>query len=94
MAGDFEPGVSMDTCLTNLKLSSIKLDGTNYPSWSMAVETYLLATKQFSYLASHPLLDKTNKTKVDDWRFGNATIRMLLWNTMDSKISPQFMWCN
>ncbi|KAI6681021.1 hypothetical protein NL676_034902 [Syzygium grande] len=80
----------MDTSLTNLKLSSVKLDGTNYPSWSMAVETYLLATKQLSYLTSPPPSDKA---KLDDWRSGDAAIRTLLWNTMDSKISPQFMRC-
>ncbi|XP_056168703.1 uncharacterized protein LOC130138508 [Syzygium oleosum] len=79
-----------DTSLTNLKLTSVKLDGTNYPSWSMAVETYLLATKQLSYLTSSP---PTDKTKEDDWRSGDAAIRTLLWNTMDSKISPQFMQC-
>ncbi|KAI6707725.1 hypothetical protein NL676_010687 [Syzygium grande] len=80
----------MDTSLTNLKLSSVKLDGTNYPSWSMAVETYLLANKQLSYLTSPPPLDKA---KLDDWRSGDAAIRTLLWNTMDFKISPQFMRC-
>ncbi|KAF8022229.1 hypothetical protein BT93_G2387 [Corymbia citriodora subsp. variegata] len=40
------------TGLTHFQLTSVKLDGTNYPSWSKAVQVYLTATKQNAYLTS------------------------------------------
>ncbi|XP_039158784.1 uncharacterized protein LOC120288727 [Eucalyptus grandis] len=79
------------TGLTHFQLTSVKLDGTNYPSWSKAVQVYLTATRQHDYLTSTLPSDKS---KVDDWIAGDAMIRTLLWNSMDPKISPHFIQCN
>ncbi|MBW0560990.1 hypothetical protein O181_100705 [Austropuccinia psidii MF-1] len=79
------------TGLTHFQLPSVKLDGTNYPSWSNAVQVYLTATRQHDYLTSTLPSDKS---KVDDWIAGDAMIRTLLWNSMDPKISPHFIQCN
>ncbi|KAK3438791.1 hypothetical protein EUGRSUZ_C03605 [Eucalyptus grandis] len=79
------------TGLMHFQLTSVKLDGTNYPSWSKAVQVYLTATRQHDYLTS---ILPSNKSKVDDWIAVDAMIRTLLWNSMNSKISPHFIQCN
>ncbi|KAI6705452.1 hypothetical protein NL676_008414 [Syzygium grande] len=75
----------------HFQLTSVKLDGTNYPSWSKAVEVYLTATRQLDYLTS---TIPSDKSKAADWVAGDAMIRTLLWNSMDSKVSPHFIQCD
>ncbi|XP_077220968.1 uncharacterized protein LOC143854747 [Tasmannia lanceolata] len=39
-----------------LQMTSIKLDGTNYPPWKMAVYTYLLGSRKISFPERSPLI--------------------------------------
>ncbi|KAL3741356.1 hypothetical protein ACJRO7_016919 [Eucalyptus globulus] len=75
----------------HFQLTSVKLDGTNYPSWSKAVEVYITATRQLAYLTS---TISSNMSKAADWIAGDAMIRTLLWNSMDPKVSPHFIQCD
>lgn len=82
----------LSTGVSHLQLTSVKLNGSNYPNWSMATEVYVLATDQSFYLCE----DKPKSDNADThakWVKGDAILQTLSFNSMDPAISPHFLRC-
>ncbi|KAI6703471.1 hypothetical protein NL676_012607 [Syzygium grande] len=76
--------------MNSLHTSLVKLDGTNYPSWSMALSTFIYANRQSRWLEEEP---PENPTELNEWRVTDAALRTLLWGSMTDSVRHLFMDC-
>ncbi|GAV71362.1 UBN2_3 domain-containing protein [Cephalotus follicularis] len=79
---------SNSSSLHNLQITSIKLDGSNYPQCSKAVQTFLKGIGLVSHLTAQP-----DKKDIDlaKWEQTDARILTMMWNSMEPKISCNLM---
>ncbi|XP_077219766.1 uncharacterized protein LOC143853957 [Tasmannia lanceolata] len=70
-------------------MTTVKLDGSNYMNWKVAVEVYLIAKRKVYTIRRDPpaALDPT----YEQWETDDAHIRSLLWQSMIPQISGTMM---
>ncbi|XP_077252565.1 uncharacterized protein LOC143891963 [Tasmannia lanceolata] len=73
-----------------LQMTSIRLDGNNYPPWKRAVRIYLLGRGRVRFLEQSPP-DVKDPTYAE-WEQENAVIRSFLWSCMDSQLAANMMY--
>ncbi|KAI3440618.1 ABC transporter domain-containing protein [Psidium guajava] len=76
--------------MTGLHNTLVKLDGTNYPSWSMALSTFIYSNRQSRWLEKEPPKDLAS---LEEWKIVDATLRTLLWGSMAEFVRHLFMDC-
>uniref|UniRef100_A0A5B7BNP0 Retrotransposon Copia-like N-terminal domain-containing protein n=1 Tax=Davidia involucrata TaxID=16924 RepID=A0A5B7BNP0_DAVIN len=62
-------------------VTSVKLNGTNYHSWSHAFTVFLRAKKKSKYLLENPLV--ADDKNFEDWWSENSMVMTWLWNSME-----------
>ncbi|XP_077219765.1 uncharacterized protein LOC143853955 [Tasmannia lanceolata] len=72
-----------------LPMTTVKLDGSNYMNWKVAVEVYLIPKRKVYIIRCDPpaVLDPT----YEQWKTDDAHIRSLLWQSMITQISRTMM---
>lgn len=76
--------------MAGLHTSLVKLDGTNYPTWSMAFSTFIFANRQSKWIGEEPPFDATI---LDEWRVTDAALCTLLWGSMKESVRHLFLTC-
>ena len=61
--------------MTGLHITLVKLDGINYPTWSMALSTFIYANCQSRWLEEEPPADPASQ---EEWKVTDAALRTLL----------------
>ncbi|KAI3443106.1 Symplekin_C domain-containing protein [Psidium guajava] len=85
-SGSLGPYYSM----TGLHNTLIKLNSTNYPSWSMAFSTFIYSNRQSRWLEEEPPEDLAI---LEEWKVVDVTLRVLLWGSMVESVRHLFMDC-
>ncbi|XP_077223158.1 uncharacterized protein LOC143856769 [Tasmannia lanceolata] len=94
MATSSQPRQAASSSLSSVDVSfppitTSRLDGSNYLTWKIAVETYLKARRKISIIRRDPP-PETDPT-FDDWDVDDALVRTLLWQSMTPAIASTMM---
>ncbi|XP_077246497.1 uncharacterized protein LOC143886411 [Tasmannia lanceolata] len=73
-------------------MTSIKLDGSNYPAWSRSVQFCLCGQGKLSFITLDPPNPKDSS--YDKWSQEDAQLQPLLCQSMDSKIASHMLFLN
>ncbi|XP_077247732.1 uncharacterized protein LOC143887535 [Tasmannia lanceolata] len=73
-----------------LQMTSIRLDGNNYPAWKRAVRIYLLGRGKVRFLEQSP--PNVKDPTYAKWEQEDAVIRSFLQGCMDSQLAANVMY--
>ncbi|XP_077248396.1 uncharacterized protein LOC143888007 [Tasmannia lanceolata] len=73
-----------------LQMTSIRLDGKNYPPWRRAIRTYLLGRGKVRFLECLP--PPTTDPSFEKWEREDAVVRSFLWSCLDSQVAANMMF--
>ena len=87
---DQKPSVVISSDYLGVQMTSIKLNGENYVPWAKSVEVFLKAKKKVKHVRDEK--PPEDSPGFDDWEQEDAQIMTWLWNSMEPKISANFMF--